>query len=189
MAFYDYLFSMGLVSCPCPVEYAAWKNTSELSLIYPFDDVCCLANKATQLKMTGKQLHCDDGPAVEYADGWSVWALNGVRVPEWLVTARDTEINPRRLLEIKNAEVRREFVRKVGIDRICHTLASETLDKSGDYELLILDLQDGRKRPYLKMLNPSIGTWHVEGVDPECRTVQDALNFRNGRKDNPIVLT
>ncbi len=46
--------------------------------------------------------------------------------------------------------------------------------------MLVLDLGDGRTRPYLKMLNPSIGVWHVEGVAPAVRTVQEALNFRNG---------
>jgi hypothetical protein len=32
---------------------------------------------------------------------------------------------------------------------------------------------------YLKMVNPSIGTFHVEGVDPQCATVEQALNWRN----------
>ncbi len=50
----------------------------------------------------------------------------------------------------------------------------------GIYELLLLDLKDGRRRPFLKMLNPSSFEYHIEGVPPGCDTIQDALNWRNG---------
>ncbi len=98
----------------------------------------------------------------------------------------DVDIDARRVLELTNAEQRREFVRKVGIDRVCYSLRAQVVDKCGDYELLVLDLGDGRRRPFLKMLNPSIGTWHVEGVPPETETVQAALNFRNGLQAEQI---
>ncbi|MCY3018341.1 MAG: hypothetical protein NTW87_04815 [Planctomycetota bacterium] len=54
---------------------------------------------------------------------------------------------------------------------------------------LLLDLGDRRMRPYLKMLNPSIGTWHVEGVTPSCTTVLEALAWRNGTDQPPAKLT
>ena len=130
-------------------------------------------------------LHSDKSPAIEYKN-WSIYALNGVKVPDWLVFTKDTEINPRKLLEIENAEIRREFVRKVGIDRVCYSLKAKVLDRSGKYELLTLDIF-GRQRPYLKMLNPSIGTWHVEGVHPDCKTVQEAINYRRFGTPNPKI--
>jgi hypothetical protein len=34
--------------------------------------------------------------------------------------------------------------------------------------------------PYLKMRNPSIGVYHMEAVKKSCRTVHEALVFRNG---------
>ena len=85
--------------------------------------------------------------------------------------------------------MRREFVRKVGIDRICYKLQAKCLDKQGAYELLVLDLGEGLRRPYLKMVNPSLGTWHVEGVHPSCKTVSDALTWRNGTDVPPSQLT
>ena len=68
-------------------------------------------------------------------------------------------------------------------------LGAKVADRQGDYELLLLDLGDKRNRPYLKMLNPSIGTWHVEGVHPDCATVEQALNWRNQTDVKPEVLT
>jgi hypothetical protein len=115
-----------------------------------------------------------------------VWALNGVRLPQEIVETLASELDPRLVTTIQNAEVRREFVRKVGIERICEGLNARCLDREGEYELLMLDLGDGRSRPYLKMRNPSIRVFHIEGVGPDCRTVSQALNFRNGLTKNLI---
>ena len=134
-------------------------------------------------------LHKESAPSIKYPYGFSVWSLNGVRVPQWLVETRDIDIDPKKMLEIENAEVRREFVRKVGIERIYYKLGGECLDKVGDYELVVLDIGDDRKRPYLKMLNPSIDTWHLEGVHPDCKTVESALNWRNQSELKPEILT
>jgi hypothetical protein len=115
--------------------------------------------------------------------------LNGVKVTEEIVMTPSAALDPHLLLKEKNAEVRREIVRKVGIDRVVIDLGAKVADRQGDYELLLLDLGDKRNRPYLKMLNPSIGTWHVEGVHPDCATVEQALNWRNQTDVKPEVLT
>ena len=64
----------------------------------------------------------------------------------------------------------------MGIERIVAALNATVVDKSGDYELLLLDIGEGSPRPYLRMRNPSVpGVWHIEGVHPNVRTVAEAL--------------
>ena len=70
-------------------------------------------------------------------------------------------------------EVSREVVRKIGIARICCDLG----------------LNAWLPQPYLKMVNPSLGTYHIEGVHPDCRTVAEALMWRNGSAETPRQLT
>jgi len=148
---------------------------------WPFKTTCILTPRPSALNRNSNgQLHADDKPAIEYTNAWSIWALNGVRVPGWLAREPSETIDPRKLTSLDNAEVRREFVRKIGIDRICYKLGAKVADKLGSYELLRLAVGEGRTWTYLKMLNPSIGTWHVEGVPNEINTVQEALNWRNG---------
>ena len=106
-----------------------------------------------------------------------------------LVETPAEKIDPIILLKEKNAEVRREIVRKIGIERVVTKLGAEVIDKEYGYELLLLDLQDGRKREYLKMKNPSIGVFHVEGVPPGTKSVQAALAWRNGIETPPAILT
>jgi hypothetical protein len=134
-------------------------------------------------------LHNETGPSVLYADGFSVYSLNGVRVHKEIVETPAEQIDPQIVMKETNAEIRREIVRKIGVERLCQKLGADVLDKQGHYELLNLSLGENRKRPYLKMLNPSIGTWHVEGVHPDCKSVEEALNWRNGTKEEPVVLT
>ena len=146
---------------------------------WTLDSVCFASERPSAIRRNAAgQLHCEDDLAIAYPSGWGLYRLNGVTVPEWLVKTPAAKLDAGRLLKEDNAEVRRELVRKVGIERVCAELGAKPIDRQGDYELLMLNLRDGRHRPYLKMRNPSLGVFHVEGVHPDCKTVQDAINWR-----------
>jgi hypothetical protein len=59
------------------------------------------------------RLHCGDGPALAYRDGWGMWAWHGRRVPEWVITAPE----PGRIATEPNVEVRRCAIESLGWDR------------------------------------------------------------------------
>lgn len=148
---------------------AWWPNVN-------FVVVCDRPSKISRNAAT--QLHCETGKAIEFRDGWGEYFLNGVKVPAWVVETKAEDVDCQKLLEEKNAEVRRELVRKVGIERVCAKLNAKVIDKSADgvYELLELPIGDEIYQ-YLKMRNPSVGTYHIEGVTG-CKTCRDALDFR-----------
>jgi|GEM_PF-3577106 len=151
-------------------------------------EVIALARPILHLK--DGELHSERGPAVHWPDGEEEYfVLNGAHVPREIVETPASELDPRLILRERNTEVRREIVRKIGIERVCDALGAECIDRAGNYELLLLDLQDGRHRPFLKMKNPSIGVYHIEGVAPECRTVAEALAWRNQSDVPPAMLT
>jgi hypothetical protein len=60
-------------------------------------------------------LHQDGGPAVLYRDGFSVWALNGVRVSQEIAETPADQLDPRLIATEQNVEIRREIMRKVGL--------------------------------------------------------------------------
>jgi len=158
-----------------------------------------------------RRLHCEDGPAIAWRDGTAMYCLHGVRVPKEIVLTAAEEL-PQLLLTTKNAEVRREIVRKAGIERIMQVLGGKVLDqfdyqyrspvygdatigedgsitypvlryedKTAKYELVTLDVPGMDIRPtYLKMINPSTGTYHLEGVPPKIMTCREALEWRVG---------
>ena len=137
-------------------------------------------------------LHASDGPAIAYPDGWAIYALHGVRVPQALVMTSAEHLSAVEwIVKQENAEIRREAVRKIGIERVCQQLKAQVVDRQGEmYELLLLDMGDTRRRPYLKMRNPSVpGVYHVEGIHPNCKTVEEALRWRNDSNAQPVILT
>jgi hypothetical protein len=149
-----------------------------------------LAAPRPRVRLREGRLHGDGVSAVLWESGESLHFLNGVLVPERVALTPARELDSRLVVETRNAEVRREIVRKIGVERVVTELGAVCVDRSGDYELLMLDLGDRRRRPFLKMKNPSVpGVYHVEGVHPDCSTVREALAWRNGTDTPPSVLT
>jgi hypothetical protein len=149
----------------------------------------CIKNSLPTSPIINGRLHKDGGAAILYRDGFKEWALNGVRVSQEIAETPAANLDPHLVLKTPNAEVCREIVRKMGIERILKELNSKIIDTQDDYELLLLDMRDNRMRPYLKMVNPSIGVYHVEGVPPNTKTVADALKWRNGSEEKPTIVT
>lgn len=181
--------------------YEIWKTTTELGLIYPIHDVkgtvqdmCIVSEKPSLVKLNeAGVIHCDGGPAIVY-EGYEdikIYALNGVTVPDWLAITPAQKIPVERIHEIKNADIKAEFVRKIGVERLLtmgkkvdshESYRDEWFTKS-EYELW--DMKDLFPNvdyaPHLKMLNQTTKIWHVEAVSPECKTIKDALKDRYGR--------
>ena len=119
--------------------------------------------------------------AVKYADGWGWYALNGIMMkPEYVLTLAD-KIKPQTVLKETSVDVRRELLRKVGVMKM--KSYGKTIEKVNGYELLDMSpvFQGLTYCPHLLMLNPSIpDTWHLEAVGRECKTIEQAINWRAG---------
>jgi len=63
------------------------------------------------------RLHCETGPAIAYADGFGVWAWHGVRVARDVIETTADAITIGRVLEERNAEVRRVLIERMGHER------------------------------------------------------------------------
>ena len=166
-----------------------WMIAEHANWFLPHENICWISERHNICRLNNNGVrHCDGGPAIQYPDGFSIWALNGVRVSQEIAETPAMKLDPGLVVKERNAEIRREIVRKMGVERVCLKLNAKCIDTVGDYELLELDLQDGRISPYLKMRNPSIGTYHIEGVPPGIDSVEKALNWRNGTTEKPEVL-
>ena len=194
----------------------------------PYKEFVIASEKPTEIHMSGDVLHKDGGAAIKYRDGFAVWALNGVRVTQYLAETPAEELDPLLIVKEKNVEVRREIVRKYGengqdklfnhpklkknikiIDKgwrenmnpwyndfIRQYEKDNNVDlglkkKKLYYELVELDLEDGNPpRPYLRFENASVKkVWHFEGVENGIKTLDEAIEFRNGTKYFPAIVT
>ena len=150
---------------------------------WPYENACMLSEIPISLSMDANgNLSNMNGPAVEYSDGFSVYCIDGINVPEWVITTPASEIDPKEILKIENVDSRRVAIKKIGIQKMITKIGAKTIDSKeftigGKYVLLSIDYT-GSNRIYLQMKNPSIDDTHVEAVHPDCQTVDQALGFR-----------
>ena len=173
-SFYD--FCKEVLKLDFLPAWETYKKTTDYEFQYCFPEFCVICEKPIKMLFNPRgQLHNVSATALEYNSGWGLWMLNGVNVGEKIVMTPAEKLDPQMILKEQNAEVRRELVRKIGIERVCAKLGAKVVDTWNGYELLELDVA-GRKYTYLKMKNPSIGTYHLEGV--QAKTVREALEYR-----------
>ena len=124
---------------------------------------------------------------MSFADGWSIFAWRGVRIPEKYYA---DGVTPRIILAEENIEVRRalmeryEFIKgkgsfllNCGADVLDSAIQPMPDGKDSINELLAIDLPgdpDG-KMVALRVIDPSTGRQYVIRVPPDQATVRGAL--------------
>ncbi|RMI45981.1 hypothetical protein EBO15_08220 [Actinomadura harenae] len=84
---------------------------------WPGDEECVVSERPVDVRTDsapdgGRRPHSVDGQAVRYADGWGFHAVNGTRVPEWVIT----DPTPERIAAEPNVEIRRCAIERLGWD-------------------------------------------------------------------------
>ncbi len=148
----------------------------------PHKNICWISERHNILNLNNRgQLHCENGLALAYPDGWGIYALNGIRTkPEYVLTPAG-KITPEMILKEQNVDQRRELIRKVGVDKL--TSQGKVVEENNGYKLIDMSpiFVGINYAPHLLMKNLSVpDTYHLEGVAPECKTIQQAINWRAG---------
>ena len=164
----------------------------EVSFIIPYKGICFISEKPVEINWKNKLLHKDGGPSVKWADGYSMFNLNGVKVPEYLAVTESGKLELDWFNKQENADVRAEFIRKYGVDRMkslgrkidSHEKYNNVWWTKSKYELIDMSaiFKTVKYAPFLGMVNMTTGTYHLEGVEPKCKTIGDAMRFRCGEE-------
>ncbi|WP_445243672.1 MULTISPECIES: DUF6745 domain-containing protein [unclassified Microcoleus] len=132
------------------------------------------------------RLHAEGTPAVQFADGVSIYAYHGVILPEWYGRLHPHQWQSKWVLKEQNAEVRRALIQGITYDRICQELAVTELDSWQEYTLLSIEFDDdfddvGNPKPVylLKMTCPSTGFIHALRVPPDIESAKEAIRWVN----------
>ena len=63
-----------------------WAIAKSAGWIVPHEHVCWISERPNIVRTDAKaRLHCADGPALQYRDGWSAYVWKGVEVPAWTI--------------------------------------------------------------------------------------------------------
>lgn len=97
-----------------------------------YEDVVVFQHRPEIIKFDDqKRLHCEDGPAIRYRDGYSIYSWHGISIPsEWI--ERKSELTPKIALSWANIEQRRCACEIIGWARILRELESKIIDADDD---------------------------------------------------------
>jgi len=123
---------------------------------WPVEGLCTVSERPVEVNTepageSGQiRLHAADGPAVRFADAWSVYSWHGTRVPRWVMTDPSVE----RIAAESNVEVRRCAIERLGwdvyIEQAGLKLVGSALDPGNQgSELRLYDMHNGFSRVLL----------------------------------------
>lgn len=128
-------------------KHCGWLNV--------YEDVVVFQHRPEIIKLDDQnRLHNDNGPAIRYRDGFSIYCWHGVRIPaEWIEDKNS--LTPQMALTWENIEQRRAACEILGWVNILKQLNARVIDEDADPEIGVLvevDIPEIGKERFLKVL-------------------------------------
>ena len=154
LGFYDYFRNVcnlkvcnkleGLIDL---AKHCGWLNM--------YEDLVVFQHRPVEINMDDqKRIHSDHGPAIQYRDGFAIYAWHGVRIPsDWI--ENKTSLTPQIALKWENIEQRRAACEILGWKNILDALKAKTIDEDDDPmigTLVEVNIPDIGKERFLKVL-------------------------------------
>lgn len=104
---YEYLRSVLGLKAETEPLLGLWQVAANVGWLLPHAETCWLSGRPELMRTdAADRLHCASGPALRFADGFSVWAWRGVEVPRTIIE-EPGEITPAAIDAQTNVQVRR----------------------------------------------------------------------------------
>ncbi|TAL37614.1 MAG: hypothetical protein EPN97_04950 [Alphaproteobacteria bacterium] len=82
-----------------------------VEFMLPYEHVCLVSEPPVSIRFDSRGLlHCTDGPAITYRDGWKVYAVEGAWTPEYVIEKPEL-ITPESIDKEPNVALRRVMTR------------------------------------------------------------------------------
>ena len=149
----------------------------------PHRNICWVSERHGTLNRDGNgRLHCDDGPALAYPDGFSIYALGGVRLDEQVIMYPETQ-TVAQINGEENQDVRSIRIERFGWPRYLRESRAKVRDsrhneiENTEEALMLTDRGEQR----LVVTCPT-GRIFALGVPGEVKTCEQAQHWLAGSK-------
>ena len=142
---------------------------------------CIIQDRPSKIQFDEqRRTHCENGPAIQYRDGYSIMMWHGQRVPEsWILHGLSAD----EALKQKNLELRRAACEIVGWANIIQQLSPTVIDEDEDPEigtLLEVDLPDSPSRERFLFVRCGTGRDFAIPVPPSMQRARQANAWTYG---------
>jgi hypothetical protein len=147
-----------------------------------YEDTVVFQDRPEHIKFDDQnRLHCENGPAILYRDGYGVYAWHGVRIPSEWITNKG-ELTAKTALTWVNTEQRKAACEIVGWAKVLRELNARVIESDEDPmigTLLEVDIPDIGKEKFLKVLCGT-GREFAIPVPPNMKTALEANAWTYG---------
>ena len=178
LSFYRFFQDIGLDSETAKLK-GLWMLCESAGWALPHENICWVSERTSSLHFDDAgRLHCEDGPAVSYPDGWGAHCWHGTNIPAGWV---DKPPAAKDALTWQNMEQRRAACEIVGWVNILEQLDAKTIDAHKNPmvgELLEVNLPDVGQERFLRV---KCGTNRLFAlpVPPDMDTAENAQRWLN----------
>lgn len=164
---------------------------------YPFKNLCVVCDRPQVcLFDDNRELHCDNGPAIEFASGFKMYSLHGVEVPEFVVMNPES-ITMDHIEKEGNAEIRRIMIDRMGVSKYLEECKAELVDgdmtfvanQNDDRYVPRALMKDKEGRKFLVGTDGSTSRVYYMQVPEECNTCAEAASNLAGFDEKKIIAT
>ena len=180
VSFYDFFTQIGVID---HAGFNQFKNVL-LSGIYDMiqlNGYCIVSSLPSKIiRNSSGRLHNPTGPAIQFADGYAQYYVNGRALPAWIwEKAAAGEITKEMFLQETNSEIKGGMYEVLGQKKMMDLLGAVEIDcrtiphKNGDLETVKLLKTterfaeiDNQPFAWVSMVCPSTGSQYLQGVEP-----------------------
>ena len=173
------------------IDYSKWDHYENAAIHsgprYMHEKFCIVSDRPETLLVNVQNLpHCLAGPFCRWRDGSALYAVNGVRIPRWIIERKDL-ITPERIDAEQNAEIRRAMIEIYGQAKYLKDNGANLIHKDKFGELYQKELAGDEPLTMVKVRN---STPEKDGtvkdyflrVPPGMKTAHEAVAWGFGMK-------
>jgi hypothetical protein len=154
--------------------------TSKYCLVSERPIRVCHDQRDTQPLHRQECLHAIGTPAIEYSDGYALWAIDGVVLPDKYAGKDPSKWRADWLLSETNPEVRRLLIQYLGYSKIAESIKPTKIDTWKEYTLLKIDRKiDIEPILLLRYKCPQTQEIHLTRVPPHHKSAKQAITWIN----------
>lgn len=183
-----------LEGTPLPEAFPDWEQycrTGHWAVI--LHRVAILSERPTFIQLDeDNELHCEQGPALEYRDDFKIYAVHGHTVPGWVIDEPE-KITVEAIQGEQNAETQRIMRERFGEGRYLMEIGAHVVDQDlvpihagepdAGYIMRAL-MEDDQKTRYLVANDGSTHRVYYMQVPPEVKTCKEAYEKLTNLKED-----
>lgn len=182
LAFYDTLGELGVPNTREPM-HGMMEVAKTAGWWWSLTDVVIFTERPSYMHRDDEhRLHCEDGPAIMYPDGWHLYAWHGVIVNQQIIEAPET-MTAQQIVDEENAEIKRVMLERYGLENLIRNLNAQKLDASDFGTLWKADIREEEPLVMVEVDCPSTDRTYMLRVPPTMERARQAVAWTFGYDD------